>query len=87
MFYRNKDNNQHISIIKKHDPIHIHNSNIYTISHAYGKLSTHPTQKRTELESRYRKKSYKYPAARISGLSKYERKHTKKQLEKNLQHI
>jgi hypothetical protein len=87
MFYRNKDNNQHISIIKKHDPIHINNSNIYTISHAYGKLSTHPTQKRTELESRYRKKSYKYPAARISGLSKYERKHTKKQLEKNLQPI
>ena len=33
-----------IYIIKKHDPIHINNSNIYNISHAYEKLSTHPTQ-------------------------------------------
>jgi hypothetical protein len=33
-----------IYIIKKHDPIHINNSNIYNISHAYGKLSTHLTQ-------------------------------------------
>jgi hypothetical protein len=31
-------------MIKKHDPIHINNSNIYNISHAYGKLSTHLTQ-------------------------------------------
>jgi hypothetical protein len=30
-----------------HDPIRINNSNIYTISHAYIKLSTHLTQKRT----------------------------------------
>jgi hypothetical protein len=29
-----------IYIIKKHDPIHINNSNIYNISHAYGKLFT-----------------------------------------------
>ena len=33
-----------IYIIKKHDPIHINKSNIYNISHAYGKLSTHLTQ-------------------------------------------
>ena len=45
MLYRNKDNNQHIYIIKKHDPTHINKSNIYNISHAYGKLSTHVTRK------------------------------------------
>ena len=41
MLYRNKDNNQHIYIIKKHDPTHINKSNIYNISHAYEKLSTY----------------------------------------------
>jgi hypothetical protein len=34
-----------IYIIKKYDPIHINKSNIYNISHAYGKLSTHLTRK------------------------------------------
>jgi len=58
-----------IYIIKKHDPIHINKSNIYNISHAYGKLSTHLTQKQTALKSRYRKKSYWWPVGRISGLS------------------
>ena len=51
MFYHNKDNNQHIYIIKKHDSIHINKSNIYTISLAYGKLSTHLTQNQTTLIS------------------------------------
>jgi len=54
MLYCNKDNNQHahthIYIIKKHDPIHINNPNIYTISHVYEKLFTHLTQNQTELE-------------------------------------
>jgi len=45
MLYQNKDNNQHIYIIKKHDSIHNNKSNIYTISYAYRKLSTHLTQK------------------------------------------
>jgi len=40
----------YIYIIKKHDPIHINNPNIYTISHAYEKLSTNLTQNQTELE-------------------------------------
>ena len=40
-----------IYIIKKHDPIHISKSNIYNISHAYGKLSTHLTQKQTKLKA------------------------------------
>ena len=53
MLYQNKDNNQHIYIIKKHDSIHINKSNIYTISHAYEKLSTHLTQKQTEAKSKY----------------------------------
>ena len=67
-----------IYFIKKHDPIRINNLNIYTISHAYEKLFTHLTQKRTELESRYQKKSYWYLADRKSGLSEYKRRHTKK---------
>jgi len=52
MFYRNKDNNQHIYIyiIKKHDPTYINKSNIYNISHAYEKLSTHLTRKQTALK-------------------------------------
>jgi hypothetical protein len=50
--------NNHIYIIKKHDLIRINNSNIYIIFHAYEKLSTHLTQKLTELENRYQKKSY-----------------------------
>jgi hypothetical protein len=58
MFYRNKDNNQHVYIIKKHDSIHINKSNIYNISHAYEKLSTHLTRKQIALKSRYRRKSY-----------------------------
>jgi len=59
MLYRNKDNNQYIYIyIKIHDPIRINNSNNYTISHAYEKVSIHLTQKRIELESTYRRKSY-----------------------------
>ena len=41
----------HTYIIKKHDPIHINNPNIYTIYHAYGKLSTYLTQNQTELEN------------------------------------
>jgi hypothetical protein len=45
MLYHNKNNNQHIYIIKKHDPIHINKSNIYNISHAYEKFSTHLTRK------------------------------------------
>jgi hypothetical protein len=45
MLYRKKDNNQHVYIIKKHDLIYVNNSNIYNISHAYEKLSTHLTQK------------------------------------------
>jgi hypothetical protein len=45
-------------IIKKHDQIHINKSNIYTISHAYRKLSTHLTRKQTEIKSRHRRKSY-----------------------------
>jgi hypothetical protein len=57
MSYRNKDNNQHI-YYQKHDPICINNSNIYIISHAYEKLSTRMTQKLTELENRYQRKSY-----------------------------
>jgi len=60
-----------IYIIKKHDPIHINKSNIYNISHAYGKLSTHLTRKQTEVKSRHRRKSYWRPAGRISGLSEY----------------
>jgi len=60
-----------IFIIKKHDPIHINKSNIYNISHAYGKLSTHLTWKQTEVKSRHRRKSYWRPAGRISGLSEY----------------
>ena len=60
-----------IYIIKKHDPIHINKSNIYTISHAYGKLSTHLTRKQTEVKSKYWRKSYWRPAGRISGLSEY----------------
>jgi hypothetical protein len=40
-----------IYIIKKHDPIHINKSNIYNISHAYGKLFTHLTRKQTELKA------------------------------------
>ena len=60
-----------IYIIKKHDPIHINKSNIYNISHAYGKLSTHLTQKQTTLTSWNRRKSYWRPAGRISGLSEY----------------
>ena len=52
------DVGSYIYIIKKHDPIHINKSNIYNISHAYGKLSTHLTQKQTTLKSRYRRKSY-----------------------------
>jgi len=71
MLYHNKDNNQHIYIIKKHDSIHINKSNIYTISHVYGKLSTHLTQKQTEAKSRHRRKSYWRPVGRISGLSEY----------------
>jgi hypothetical protein len=51
MLYHNKDNNQHIYIIKKHDPIYINKSNIYNISHAYKKLSTHLTRKQTELKA------------------------------------
>ena len=47
-----------ISIIKKHNLIRINNSNIYIISYAYEKLSTHLSQERTKLESRYRKQSY-----------------------------
>jgi hypothetical protein len=43
--------------MKKHDPIHINNSNIYNISYAYEKLSTHLTQKQIKLKSRYRKNS------------------------------
>jgi hypothetical protein len=62
-----------IYIIKKHDPIHINKSNIYNISHAYGKLSTHLTRKQTEVKSRHRRKSYWLPADRISGLSEYKR--------------
>jgi len=58
-------------IIKKYDPIHINKSNMYNISHAYEKLSTHLTQKQTEVKSRYQKKSYWPPAGRISGLSEY----------------
>ena len=40
-----------IYIIKKHDPIHINKSNIYNISHAYEKLSTH------RLESKQKSKT------------------------------
>jgi hypothetical protein len=62
MLYGNKDNNQyiyiHIYYIKKHNAIHINKSNIYTISHACKKLSTHLTPKQTELESKYQRKSY-----------------------------
>jgi len=60
-----------ICIIKKHDPIHINKSNIYNISHAYRKLSTHLTRKQTEVKSRHWRKSYWHSAGRISGLSKY----------------
>jgi len=60
-----------IYIIKKHDPIHINKSNIYNISHAYEKLSTHLTRKQTEIKSRHRRKSYWHSAGRISGLSEY----------------
>ena len=60
-----------IYIIKKHDPIHINKSNIYNISHAYEKLSTHLTRKQTEVKSKYWRKSYWRPAGRISGLSEY----------------
>jgi hypothetical protein len=41
----------YIYIIEKHDPIHINRSNIYNISHAYRKLSTHLTRKQTELKA------------------------------------
>jgi hypothetical protein len=77
MSYRNKDNNQHI-YYQKHDPICINNSNIYIISHAYEKLSTRMTQKLTELENRYQRKSYWCPAGRISELFEYKMRHTKK---------
>jgi len=60
-----------IYIIKKHDPIHINKSNIYNISHAYEKLSTHLTRKQTTLKSRYWRKFYWCPAGRISRLSEY----------------
>jgi len=60
-----------IYIIKKHDPIHINNSNIYNSSHAYRKLSTHLTQKWKEIKSRYRRKFYWCPTCRISRLSEY----------------
>jgi hypothetical protein len=60
-----------IYIIKKHDPIHINKLNIYNISHAYGKLSTHLTRKQTEVKSRHWRKSYWRPAGRISRLSEY----------------
>ena len=70
MLYHNKDNN-HIYIIKKHDSIHINKSNIYIISHAYGKLSTHLTQKQTAHTSWNRSKFYWRPTGRISGLSEY----------------
>jgi hypothetical protein len=63
MLYRNKNNNQHThththTYIKNHDSICINNLNIYIISHVYEKLFTHLTQKRTELESKYQRKSY-----------------------------
>ena len=58
-------------IIKKHDQIHINKSNIYTISHAYRKLSIHLTRKQTKIKSIHRRKSYWRPVGRISGLSEY----------------
>jgi len=58
MLYHKKDNNQHIYYQEAHDPIHINESNIYNISHAYRKLSTHLTQNQTVVKSKYRKKSY-----------------------------
>jgi len=79
--------NNHIYIIKKHDLIRINNSNIYIIFHAYEKLSTHLTQKLTELENRYKKKSYWCPAGRISELFEYKMRHIKKKHEMNLQPI
>jgi hypothetical protein len=76
-----------IYFIKKHSPIRIKNLNIYIISYAYENLFTHLTQKWTELESRYQKKSYWHPADRKLGLFEYKKRHTKKWLEKNLQPI
>jgi len=71
-----------IYINKKHDPICINNSNIYIISHAYGKVSTLLTQKWTELENRYQKISYWCPASRILRLSEYKIRYAKKKLKK-----
>ena len=45
MLYHNKDNNQHIYIIKEHDSIYINKSNIYNISHAYEKIIDSPDSK------------------------------------------
>jgi len=76
-----------IYIIKKHDSIHINKSNIYNISHAYGKLSIHLTRKQTEVKSRYRRKSYWRPAGRISELSEYKRDIFKNDLKEHITYL
>jgi hypothetical protein len=87
MFNYKQEINNNIRIIKKHDQFHINNSSIYTNPLAYEKLSTYLTQKQKEHKSKYQRKSYRCFAGRISRLSKYKRRHIKKQLENNIQYI
>jgi hypothetical protein len=74
-------------ITKIHDQFHTNNSSIYTATLAYGILFTYLTQKHNKHINKYPRKSCWCPVGRVSRVYEYKRRHTKKQLEKNVQSI
>jgi hypothetical protein len=60
-------------ITKKYDQFYINNLNIYTISLAYGILSTHLTKKQNKHKSRCPRKSYWCTVGSVSRVSEYKK--------------